>query len=85
MTEKLVVARPQTTIREAANLMRGHQVNCLPVFTGDKLAGMVTSLDLLELLGRGAERPVAQSTRWVMKDRGSKRTRQPAATRSMRR
>src|ERR1041385_6192517 len=31
MTEKLVLCTPDTTIREAANLMRGHAVNCLPV------------------------------------------------------
>src|SRR5512132_3144045 len=34
MTAKLVAVTPETTIREAANLMRGHNVNCLPVFNG---------------------------------------------------
>jgi CBS domain-containing protein len=69
MTEKLVVATPETTIREAANLMRGHGVNCLPVFEGGKLAGIVTALDLLELIGRGAARPVATAERRILKDR----------------
>ncbi len=72
MTGKVVVASPDTTVREAANLMRGHGLNCLPVFKSGKLAGIVTALDLLELIGRGAERPVAKSTRWVMKGRGPK-------------
>ena len=70
MTEKVVAVTPTTTVREAANLMRGHVVNCLPVFEGDKLLGIVTALDLLELIGRGAERPVAKSERWILKDRG---------------
>jgi acetoin utilization protein AcuB len=70
MTEKVVVAAPDTTIREAANLMRGHIVDCLPVVDRGKLKGIVTALDLLELIGRGAERPVATGKRWVLKDRG---------------
>ncbi len=69
-TEKVVVATPATTGREAANLMRGHAVNCLPVFEGEQLKGIVTALDLLELIGRGAERPVASARRRILKDRG---------------
>jgi CBS domain-containing protein len=71
MTEKLVVVHPDTTIREAANLMRGHGVNCLPVFNGrNRLSGIVTVLDLLELIGRGTERPTKTAERAVLKDRG---------------
>jgi CBS domain-containing protein len=70
MTEKLVAATPEMTVREAANLMRGHAVNCLPVFNGrDRLRGIVTVVDLLELIGRGMERP-AKAERAVLKDRG---------------
>jgi len=72
MTEKVVVARPETTVREAANMMRGHSINCLPVFDArDKLKGIVTVLDLLELLGRGAERPSPVGTRAVLRNRGT--------------
>lgn len=71
MTEKLVTVTPETTVREAANLMRGHSVNCLPVFNGrDRLKGIVTVVDLLELIGRGMERPTKVVERVVMKDRG---------------
>jgi IMP dehydrogenase len=71
MTEKLVVAHPETTVREAANLMRGHSVNCLPVFNGrDRLKGIVTVVDLLELIGRGNERPMSAAPRPVLKNRG---------------
>ncbi|HEY5617712.1 MAG TPA: CBS domain-containing protein [Vicinamibacterales bacterium] len=72
MTEKVVTAAPDTTVREAANLMRGHVVDCLPVLERGKLKGIVTALDLLELIGRGAERPVAAAKRCVLKDRGSR-------------
>jgi CBS domain-containing protein len=59
MTEKVVEAQPDTTVRQAANLMRGRAVSCLPVFDRrHHLKGIVTVVDLLELLGRGAERPV---------------------------
>jgi CBS domain-containing protein len=70
MTEKVVAATPDTTVREAANLMRGNGINCLPVLAGTKLKGIVTALDLLELIGRGAERPVAKPARRILKDRG---------------
>jgi IMP dehydrogenase len=71
MTEKLVVAQLETTVREAANLMRGHAVNCLPVFDDrNRLKGIVTVVDLLELIGRGAERPMIAAPRAVMKNRG---------------
>ena len=71
MTGKVVVAAPDTTVREAANLMRGHAIDCLPVLEGARLKGIVTALDLLELIGRGAERPVATTRRRVLKDRGN--------------
>ncbi len=70
MTPQLVSAKPTTTVRQAANLLRGHVVGCLPVFDGGKLAGIVTVSDLLDLIGRGAERPVPKSKRWTLKHRG---------------
>ena len=79
MTHKIVSVAPKTTVREAANLMRGHAVNCLPVLEGHHIAGIVTSLDLLELIGRGAERPVAKATRRIMKNRGEVPHRQASA------
>ena len=71
MIEKVVAARPETTVREAANLMRGHGVHCLPVFDArDHLKGIVTVVDLLELLGRGIERPAIPAPRAILKNRG---------------
>ena len=85
MTEKLVVAHPETTIREAANLMRGHAVNCLPVFNGrSHLRGIVTVVDLLELIGRGNQRPMEAAPRPVLKSRGVKPRQATARTRTCR-
>jgi acetoin utilization protein AcuB len=53
MSRQPMVASPATTLREAAQLMRGRGVGCLPVFDGKKLVGIVTTSDLLELIARG--------------------------------
>ena len=53
MTSPVVTARPETTIREAANLLRGRSIGCLPVVKGAKLVGIVTVTDLLEIIGKG--------------------------------
>lgn len=73
MTAPAVTAEPHTTIRQAANLLRGRTVGCLPVLEDGKLVGIVTTTDLLELIGRGSERPVSKGKRWVMKGRGARR------------
>ncbi len=73
MTHRTVSAKPTTTLRQAANLMRGYSVGCLPVLDGGRLRGIVTVSDLLELLGRGVERPVETTQRKTLKDRGPRR------------
>jgi acetoin utilization protein AcuB len=70
MTATVVTAGPDTHVREAANLLRGRSIGCLPIVKRKRPIGMVTVSDLLELLGRGAERPVPKSTRWTLKHRG---------------
>jgi acetoin utilization protein AcuB len=72
MTRHVVTARPTTTVREAANLMRGRSIGCLPVIQKDRLVGIVTVSDLLMLIGRGAERGIAPSRRWTLKSRGAR-------------
>jgi acetoin utilization protein AcuB len=68
-----VTATGHTTVREAANLMRGRSIGCLPIVEDGRLAGIVTVSDLLTLLGKGSERPVNQTKRWIMKGRGPRR------------
>ena len=70
MTPSVTTAPSDLTIREAANLMRGHHAGSLPVVDDGKLVGIVTVWDFLDLIGRGAERPVAHPDRWTMKSRG---------------
>ena len=72
-----VVVGPRTTVREAANLLRGRLLGCLPIVENDKLVGVVTISDLLELLGRGAIQPSPTAKRWTLKHRGPRRKRQP--------
>jgi acetoin utilization protein AcuB len=45
------------TIRRAANVMEGRTIGCLPVTDNGKLVGIITTSDLLRLLGKGGERP----------------------------
>lgn len=73
MDRRFVTASADTTVREAANLMRGRGIDCLAVTRRKRPIGIVTATDLLELIGRGAERPVPVSTRWTLKHRGPRR------------
>ena len=73
MTPNVVAATPGTTVRKAANLMRGRSIGCLPVVEKGSLRGIITVTDLLELIGRGAERPTAWSQRAVIRGRGPRR------------
>jgi acetoin utilization protein AcuB len=57
MTRKVLTTTPETTIEEAARLMRQHKVGCLPVLEGERLVGIITETDifgvLVEVLGVG--------------------------------
>ena len=72
MTPQVVSVLPTTTIREAANRLRGRGIGCLPILEKGRLVGIVTVSDLLMLLGRGAERPVPHTKRWTLKSRGAR-------------
>jgi CBS domain-containing protein len=63
MTSRLVSAKPETTLRQAANLMRGRLIGSLPVLDGDRLVGIVTATDVLDELGRGSTRPRVRDER----------------------
>lgn len=70
MSHPVIAARPDATVRQAANLMRGRSVGSLPILEGRRLTGIITVADLLELLGRGFERPVEKGRRWTLRHRG---------------
>lgn len=78
MTPKVARVKPDSTVREAANLLRGRTIGCLAVMEKEKLVGIVTSTDLLTLLGRGIDRPSPPAKRWILKDRGPRKLKKPA-------
>ena len=47
MTTEVHVVSPDATFREAARLMREHDIGSLPVHSDDRLVGMVTDRDLV--------------------------------------
>ena len=57
MSRKLIEASPSTTVREAAKVMVREKIGCLPVVDGNALIGIVTEIDLLEMLVRGEGTP----------------------------
>ena len=82
MTAAPVTVTPDTPVRKAANLMRGRSIGSLVVTgKGGRLSGIVTVSDLLQLLGRGAERPVVEAKRWTLKHRAPHRKSGTAAVR----
>jgi acetoin utilization protein AcuB len=80
MTEPVVAVPPETTVRKAANLMRGRSIGCVVVADAGRVRGIVTVSDLLELVGRGLDRQVEGTTRWTIKHRAPHRRGQRAAT-----
>ncbi len=63
MTSDVVTVTPDTTVREAANKMRGRTIGCLPVVEKQKLVGIITRSDLVDLIGRGTLIPMKGTER----------------------
>jgi CBS domain-containing protein len=63
MTAPVVTVAPTDTVRSVANVMRGRTIGCVPVVDRGRLVGIVTLSDLLELLGRGVDRPATPARR----------------------
>ncbi len=53
MTRDPVTIQADAPIREAAALLRKHNIGGLPVMEGDRLVGMITESDILRLLQTG--------------------------------
>ncbi len=50
MTPDPITIPVTTTVRDAARLLRTHQISGLPVMEGDRVAGVITEKDILSLL-----------------------------------
>ena len=82
MNPHVVTATPDMPLKQAANIMRGRSIGCLPVVRPgrpDRLVGILTISDLLDVLGRGVDRP-SRPDRMILKARAPRKS--PHATRS---
>jgi signal-transduction protein with cAMP-binding, CBS, and nucleotidyltransferase domain len=79
MTAPVVTVEPATTVRQAANTMRGRSIGCLVVVKSGRPIGIVTVSDLLELIGRGIARGATPATRWTLRHRSPHRKRKTPA------
>lgn len=79
MTAPPVTVAPTATVRKAANLMRGRALGSLVVVDGGRVVGMVTVSDLLELLGRGIDKPTPTAARAALRHRVPHRHRDASA------
>jgi len=62
MVRSPLVADSRTSIRTAANLLRGRSIGCLPIVDAGKLIGIVTVSDICAWVGRGSTRTQRVST-----------------------
>ncbi|HWN68803.1 MAG TPA: CBS domain-containing protein, partial [Haliangium sp.] len=61
MKHKPLAVPPDTLTVDAIRLMRKHQIGSLPVVDGDKLVGIITESDLLEVSARLLEKYLSES------------------------
>ncbi|MCX5745802.1 MAG: CBS domain-containing protein [Proteobacteria bacterium] len=54
MSEPAITATPNMTPAQAARLVQGRTIGCLPIVENDTLLGIVTTTDLLAVLARDA-------------------------------
>lgn len=67
MTHPVASAKPSTSLRQAANMMRGRLIGSLPVVEDGRVVGIVTATDVLDELGRGSTRPAVRAKRQAMR------------------
>lgn len=84
MTASPASATPATTLRQAANLMRGRMIGSLPVMEDGRVIGIVTATDVLDELGRGSSRPAVRAQRQSMRTPPASARRASAQRRSQR-
>jgi acetoin utilization protein AcuB len=70
MASRVVTIAPDATLRDAANLLRGHVIGCLPVIEGERLVGIVTISDVLDTLGRGGAPQRGRARPYVARRQG---------------
>jgi CBS domain-containing protein len=53
MVQSVIVCTPDQTLREVADILAKHDIHRLPVSAGDRLVGILTSMDLVRLIAEG--------------------------------
>jgi acetoin utilization protein AcuB len=72
MTRDVATISPTATLRKAAGVMDGRIIGCLPVIKDGKLAGLVTTSDLLRAMAKGAH-PPPPPERYILRKRGPRK------------
>ena len=82
MNGDVVTLSSDATLADAANLLRGRAVGCLPVIDRCRLVGIVTVSDLLDVMGRGGGHAHDRARPYVSRRQGppKKRPREHART-----
>ncbi len=57
MTKEVVVAKPDTPLREIARLLESNRIKRVPVVEGDRVVGVVSRANLLQALASAKPRP----------------------------
>ncbi|HMM88035.1 CBS domain-containing protein [Bradyrhizobium sp.] len=63
MTREVITAPPETSLREIANMMERHSIKRVPIVEDERVVGIVSRANLLQILAR------ANDTDWVESDR----------------
>lgn len=67
MTPTVMSVSPDTTLEEAADLMRARLIGSLPIMEEDRLAGLVTATDVFESLGQEAVSRMSRAERELLR------------------
>ena len=73
MTVYAVRAVPDMPVKQAANVMRGWNIGCLPVVDGGSLVGIITVSDLLRLVSEGGEKKSAAPRKSASRRKAAKK------------
>ena len=63
MTREVITAQPETSLREIVNMMERHSIKRLPIVENERVVGIVSRANLLQVLAR------ANDTNWAESDR----------------
>jgi len=73
MTAYAVRAVPDMPVKQAANVMRGWNIGCLPVVDGGSLVGIITVSDLLRLVSEAGEKKSAAPRKSASRRKAAKK------------